>query len=155
MGIQQAAKKQLQAKIDATASSSVLDLFTPKEGWIASVRKALGMSGAQLAKRLDLSRARIFQAEKSELEGGITLRTMQEMAEAMGCKFVYAIVPETGNMADILESQAKKKATVLVETTSTHMALEKQALSPEKTQEEIKRLMAEFLQNPKSDLWNE
>jgi len=155
MGIQQAAKRQLQAKIDATASGPAFDLFMPNDGWIASVRKALGMSGAQLATRLGLSRGRISQAEKSEVDGATTLRTMQDMAEAMGCKFVYAILPETGSIANILKDQARKKATALVETTGTHMALEKQALSPEKTQEEIKRLMAEFLQNPKSDLWNE
>lgn len=51
--------------------------------------------------------------EPSELEGGVTIRKMQEVAEAMGCKFVYAMVPEE-NIESLLEQQALKKSTNII-----------------------------------------
>ena len=60
----------------------------PGDGWIATIRKALGMSGAALARRLGVTRARVSQAERAEREGGITLKEMDEFAAAMGCRFV-------------------------------------------------------------------
>ena len=46
------------------------------EGWLKTVRQAPGMSGPQLAKRLGVTKGRISQAEAAELEGGVTLKTM-------------------------------------------------------------------------------
>ena len=36
------------------------------------------------------------EVNEAESDGGVALRTMSEMAEAMGARFVYAIVPEGG-----------------------------------------------------------
>ena len=85
----------------------------PREGWIATVRKALGMSGAQLARRLGVTRARISQAERAEVVGGVTLNTMRATAEAMRCRFVYAIVPDK-RIEDIIAAQAHVKARAVV-----------------------------------------
>ncbi|WP_035551657.1 mobile mystery protein A [Hyphomonas atlantica] len=153
MSVKDIARKQMLSRINETAAAPVGQLHTPKEGWISFVRKALGMSGAQLGKRLSLSRGRISQAEKSEIEGGVTLRSMHEMAEGLGCRFVYAIIPESGDLKDVIEAQARKRATALVKRAATHMALEKQSLRDEQNKAEIERLTRELIQNPPSNFW--
>lgn len=122
------------------------------------------MSGAQLARRLGVTNAAVYQHERSEPEGAITLRQMEKMAQAMGCRFVYAIVPnvqekdaqaENGRVKDVLRRQARAKAEALVLRASGHMALEQQALPPERVQEEIVRMTEELVRNPPSDFWEE
>ncbi len=126
----------------------------PSEGWLRTVRKALGMSGAQLARRMGVTRARINSAEQGELSGGITLKSMQAAAEAMGCRFVYAIVPPE-TVEDIVSAQARKKALAIVGRASGHMALEDQALSNEKIAQEVARMTADLSRDLPPDFWDE
>ncbi|MBX6368926.1 MAG: mobile mystery protein A [Rhodospirillales bacterium] len=145
--------RQYQAIVNR-AAGRVGSLAVPPEGWVATVRKALGMSGAQLAERLGVTRARISQAERAEVEGGVTLKTMHAAAEAMGCRFVYAIVPK-GRIEDIVAEQARKKARALVNRASGHMALESQPLSEEQNAEEAERIAESLLREMPADLWAE
>ena len=78
----------------------------PREGWIRTVRMALGMSGAQLSRRLGNTRTIASYLERSELDGKITLKKMQQTAQALGCHFIYAIVPQT-SISEIIEKQAE------------------------------------------------
>lgn len=48
--------------------SWVRDVKTPHKGWIRATRSALGMSGAQLAERLQVSRPRIPRLEQDEID---------------------------------------------------------------------------------------
>lgn len=155
MSIRNTAAKQYQAIVDRAAASAVQKLRQPAEGWIATTRKALRMSGPQLAKRLGLTRARISQAERAEPSGGITLKTMRAAAEAMGCRFVYAIVPASGRIEDVIAAQARKKAAALVKRAGAHMALEKQSLSDEQNEEEVERIARELIRRMPADLWTE
>jgi predicted DNA-binding mobile mystery protein A len=152
MVVKNVVRKQYQRLVDMASSHAFAR--TPPEGWLRTVRKALGMSGAQLAEKMGVTRARIGQAEHAELSGGITLKSMQETAEAMGCKFVYAIVA-SHRIEDIIIAQARKKATTLVGTTSKHMALEDQSLPKEKIAEEIERLTREIARDMPRDLWSD
>src|SRR3954471_1560810 len=114
MSVRTVVQQQYRNIIDS-AASSVSGIKIPPEGWLRTVRKALGMSGAQLAQRMGVSRARVAQAEQAELAGGVTLKSMQATAEAMGCKFVYAIVPQR-RVEDVIMAQARKKAAAIVGT---------------------------------------
>jgi len=129
-------------------------LAIPSEGWLRTVRKALGMSGAQLGRKLDVTRGAVSINEKAELSGGITIKTMQQMAESMGCRFVYAVVPEI-DVEDILMKRARVKATKQVRNASFHMALENQLLAEEKLVAEVERLAKEMIETSPSDLWND
>ena len=66
----------------------------PEKGWIAAMRVALGMSAGQVASRKGVSRNAVYQAERSEQDGAISLKQMENIATAMGGRFVYAIVPD-------------------------------------------------------------
>ena len=136
------------------AKHQVAGLFVPSEGWIRTVRTALGMSGAQLGRRLGVTRASVSNTEKAELNGGVTLKAMQQMAEGMGCRFVYAIVPEK-NIEDVVYHRAMEKAREQIKAASVHMALEEQSLTNDKLEAEIKRLADEMLNKTSSALWND
>ncbi|HAX90830.1 MAG TPA: hypothetical protein DCY07_01290 [Rhodospirillaceae bacterium] len=79
----------------------------PAEGWIKKLRGVMDMTAAQLGKRLGVSQPRITQLERMERNGRTTLRTMNDVAEAMECQFVYAFVPKK-SMAVMMESRAKE-----------------------------------------------
>lgn len=146
--------QQFQQIADKAAAGPVRDLAIPREGWIRTMRKALGMSGAQLGRRVGVSRAQIAQSERNETSGAITLRTLQNLAEAMGGRLVYAIVPAQSTET-LVSARATEKARQIVGKAATHMALEKQSLSDENHAFEIKRLQAELLSRMPKDLWDD
>lgn len=135
------------------AAAAVQKLSTPPEGWICTVRKALGMSVSQLASRLNVTRSLLNRTEKQELVGAVTLKTMHKIAAAMECRFIYAIVPQK-KIDDIIYQQAHFKAQEIVNRTNIHMALEKQLLEKKLIEREIERLTQEIIKENISDLWN-
>jgi predicted DNA-binding mobile mystery protein A len=149
------ASRQRRALVDRAATATMRDVVPPAEGWIATVRKALGMSAAELGRRLGVSRSRVAQAETAELDGGPSLKTMQAMADAMGCRFIYAIVPEEGTIDDLIIEQARRKANALVARAHVHMAFENQALTAEQDAEEVERIAQELRFRMPRDFWSE
>jgi predicted DNA-binding mobile mystery protein A len=65
----------------------------PVRGWIKAIRAALGMSTAQLAKRLGIKQPSLVELEQSEVKGTSELATLRRVAEALDCTLVYALVP--------------------------------------------------------------
>jgi len=148
-----AAKRQLIEKINKKASMWSNNNWTPYGGWIFNVRKALGMSGGDLGARVGLKRSRISQIEKAEMSGSVTLKTMERIAEGLGCQFVYAIVPTTSYLDDIVKDQATKKAKEVVGRAAVHMLLEDQPVSAEKTHEQIQTLAREMAATRPKGFW--
>src|ERR1700743_3457110 len=66
----------------------------PEKGWIKAVREALGMTTAQLGKRLGVSQQRAAMMEKAEADGSITLRSLEQAAQSLGCRVIYVLYPE-------------------------------------------------------------
>ncbi|MBC8386342.1 MAG: mobile mystery protein A [Gammaproteobacteria bacterium] len=153
MSVKQIVLNQYQEIVDR-AQERVKNLTAPNEGWLRSVRKALSMSGVQLASRLGVTKASVFNTEKAELSGGVTLKKMEQMAQGMGCRFVYFVIPEKP-VKDILSDRAKIKAEKIVTQASYQMALEAQALSNKQLRFEVDRLQQEILRESPSDLWND
>ncbi len=124
----------------------------PSEGWTRTIRKAINMNLAQLARRLNKKPPTVNGLEKSEQEGTITLKSLQEIADAMNMKFVYAIVPRTGTLEEMVDSKAEEKAREIVNRTHTTMALEDQENSKDRLmnaytekKNELKNEMPKFL----------
>src|SRR5229473_4252166 len=65
----------------------------PVRGWIKAIRESLGMTTAQLAKRLGVKQPSVVALEQSEAKGTIELATLRRVAEALDCTLVYAFVP--------------------------------------------------------------
>ena len=72
---------------------SVTRYSSPVRGWIKAVREALGMTTAQLAKRLGMKQPSVVAIEQSEAKGTIQLATLRRVTEALDCTLVYALVP--------------------------------------------------------------
>lgn len=142
-------RKILDQKV---SSLSKLSLVVPKNGWVKAVREALGLTTAQLGERMGIPSSNITLLENREINKKTSLETMERAAQAMGCKFVYAIVPET-SLEDIVRTQAMKSAKAIVQEVHHHMKLEKQKVSPEIEKEQIKELAEEILSNMDSRLW--
>jgi len=66
----------------------------PVRGWAKAVREALGMTTAQLAKRLGIKQPSVVAIEQSEARGTIELATLRRVAEALDCTLVYALIPK-------------------------------------------------------------
>ena len=150
------ARKQLQYYIDQNTLYTK-KLFQPRltsEGWIKIMRQGLGMSGVQLARRMNVTRALVSNTEKAETEGGVTIKKMQEFAEAMDCEFVYCFTPKV-NIETIIKGRATEKANAVLDRTNRHMALEDQSLNKEQKKDELDRMTDDFLKDKLSDLWND
>ncbi len=123
----------------------------PSDGWIRAIRKALGMSVHQLASRMKVTQQAVSQLEAKELEDSVTIKTLRKAAEAMGCKFVYAIVPADGGLKDIVHEQAMSKAREIVSAVDHTMQLEAQGVGNARAK--IEELAEELAKTPNSKLW--
>lgn len=151
MNVKDTARKQY-VRIADRAAQQLGSTQKPSEGWLATLRKALGMSGAQVAVRMNVSRNAVYQAERNEREGAITINQMHKLAEAMGGRFVYALIPE-GSVDDMIRAQALRKAEALIRRASAHMALEKQSLPSAQTKQRIEELADELARDMPSNFW--
>lgn len=152
MNVKDTARQQY-VRIADRAAQQLESMQKPSDGWLVTLRKALGMSGAEVAARMDVSRNAVYQAERNERTGAITMKQMQKLAEAMGGRFVYAIVPE-GSVDDVIRAQARRKAEARIRRASAHMALEKQSLPSAQTTRRIDELADELAREMPPDFWN-
>jgi predicted DNA-binding mobile mystery protein A len=125
----------------------------PSKGWIRSIRQALGMSGRQLAARIEVDTSRISEMEKAETHGNITLKSLRSAAEAMECELVYAFVPKT-SLESSLRAQAKIAAGEINKSVGHSMRLEDQGLSPESEAKQFEKLVDKWIKDPPRWLWN-
>lgn len=124
-----------------------------RRGWIERFRVALGMSITDLAERVGVSRPSISKLETREKDGSITIKQIDKVAEAMGGKLVYAIVPTEGKMEDIVMKQARKRAKRIIKRTRAHMALEAQSEGLQSQEEAIEELAEDLAREMARDFW--
>ena len=96
-----------------------------------------------LSKRLRQAPSRTSALEKSEAEYRITLGSLRDAADALGCQLVYALVPKSGSIQELAERQARAKAAENVFAVEHSMALEDQAVGgvDEEIEEQTKRIL--------------
>jgi predicted DNA-binding mobile mystery protein A len=128
--------------------------LVPKQGWVRTLRKALGMTINQLAKRLHVDPSRIVKIETSEVEKAVTLRTLQSVAEAFDCTLVYSFIPNSG-LEKSVQNQARKIATEQIKKTAHTMDLEAQSIEQDWLDAELKDLTYELLHKSWKHLWEE
>jgi len=153
MSVKEIARKQQMEMVNNTAEK-LKSMIVPQQGWIATMRKALGMSVTQLAKRRQVSRTQIGKFERTEMNGSVTLGTMKKMSEAMGCRFVYAIIPDK-KIQELIWDQAVIKASKIASRASAHMDLENQSLAKNQLADDIRRQAKELVENQPRDLWDD
>lgn len=121
--IRNRARERLDSKL---ASIKPIERFAmPPKGWVRAIRDAIGMTGAQLARRLGMTAQGIVSLERSEASGKIQLNTLRRAAEAMDCILVYALVPKT-SLTQMVDHRARDIALRALRRVSHSMALEDQ-----------------------------
>lgn len=118
-------------------------------GWIKYIRSILGIKLTTLAKLADTTPSLIQQAEKKEVEGVVTMKTLRRMAEAMDCELVYAFVPKK-NVKSLIQDRAMSKARKILERADLHMTLEDQKVIND-YETRIKRLADNLIDS--NDIW--
>ncbi len=146
------ARRQLDKRLNLLRDSYV---FTrPPRGWIKAIREALGMTTAQLAKRIGVSQPRVVAIEKAEKQGSITLDSLERAARAMDCRVVYALIPKKP-LNDLVEERAHIAAKKLLQSARHSMVLEAQSLDRSDEEEQLKRLSERLIRRAGSGLWDD
>lgn len=120
MDTQKYFRQSYQKKFDKLKTNVI---EKPIEGWVKTIRKFFGMTTTQLAKRLCLTQSRVVRIEQNERN--LKISTMEKIADALNCDFVYTFIPRE-NINDIIYNQAKKKALKILNDVKTNMGLENQ-----------------------------
>jgi transcriptional regulator with XRE-family HTH domain len=79
----------------------------PTQGLLRVIRHALGVPVAEILREIEVSPSVFFRLEQSEERGTISVNGLDRVAQAMGCKLIYAVVPRSGKT---LEEEAEKRA---------------------------------------------
>ncbi len=124
----------------------------PPRGYVREIREALEMSSYQLADRMGVSQSTVMDMEASERNGTITVKSLERAAAALGCKLVYALVPDE-SLEQMLTKQAHLRAMELSSTVFRTMALEQQATESSEQAFLIAELADELLRKGKRELW--
>lgn len=141
------ARRSLDQRL--TGFRSVEQFPPPAKGWIRAIRDSIGLSAAQLGKRLDVRSQSIDDLEKSEAAGTISLDALRRVGRAMDCTLVYALVPNT-SLDEIVHKQAVILAKAAIAGVSHTMALEDQQISTP-LQQQIEDYIEDHISE--RDLW--
>lgn len=124
------------------------------DGWIKTIRTALGMSLRQLAARVGLSKTAVHSIETNEPRGTVQLDSLRTLADGLDCELVYALVPRATSLQETLERQAERIAERLVHRVSDSMELEAQGIDAAERARQIQELKADILRERGRDFWN-
>jgi predicted DNA-binding mobile mystery protein A len=152
MMLKQVIRDQYRSKFDQLID--IKQISRPKEGWIRTLRKALGMSSPQLAARLAVSKSQASQMERMEAEDRISLKQLRRVADVLDCDLVYALVPRQ-SVETTIRKRARHKAEKLVERTDVQMKLEAQQLSSDKLYEQVRLESDRLVREMPRDLWED
>lgn len=124
----------------------------PSNGWIQTIRQALGMTAVALARRLQVRSSTVHKLEKSEMDDNISLASLRKVAAALDCELHYVLVPRTSletRLKDQARSVAKKHMLPVAHT----MSLEDQSVTGKEQQAQLDLLAQELLAGNWRELW--
>jgi len=126
---------------------------TPTGGWIRAIREALGMTNVQLARRLGKASQTIEDVQKSEVNGTVQLKTLREVAEALGCQVVYAVVP-LKPLPQVRLARAREKALQSLSPVAHSMKLEDQGVGAKEEKRQLEVMIQRLLAGNPKRLWD-
>lgn len=144
--------QQVEASVEPFRA--VLDRSPPPHGWIRTIREALGMTHGQLGKRVGKTQQTVEGMQRSEAARTIQLDTLHQLAEAMGCRLVYAIVP-VKPLEEMRRERAVELARKTLARTAHSMNLEAQGVGKEAEQRALDRLVTKLLAGNPRRLWDQ
>lgn len=146
------ARRQLDKRL--SSMQNMEQFMRPPRGWLKAIREALGMTTAQLGRRLGVVQSRVVAIEQAEAKGTITLNSLEKAAQALDCRLVYALMPRQP-LEDIVEQRASLLAKSRLKSTGHTMTLEAQGVDATDESEQLKRLIRQLVEKSGSKLWEE
>lgn len=128
---QRAAQARRELDRRFATSEIVSTRARPHAGWVKAIRTALGMTQRDLAARLGVSDVAVHKLERSEQDGRISLAKLAQVAAAMDCTVVYALVPNS-SLEDTVQRQARRVAEERLDYAADTMSLEDQSVAPDR-----------------------
>lgn len=122
----------------------------PRDGWVAAIRDALGVSTTELGRRMGINNSNVLRLERSERDGVIGLDTLRRAADALECDLVYALVPRRP-LAEMVDEQARRRASALLQPVTHSMRLEDQAVDASALEAQLQELADDLVDKP--GLW--
>lgn len=149
-------QKLILEQVDKRLQELILldSLVIPHEGWIYSIRNALGMSLRQLGKRLNITAQSVKEIEEREKNGTVSLAVLRQVGAALDMKLVYGLIPQAGSLEKMIENRAKEIAEEIVRRTSASMVLEDQGNTETRLRKAIQEKTAELKHEMPRYLWD-
>jgi predicted DNA-binding mobile mystery protein A len=124
----------------------------PPKGWIKVLREGLGMPASYLARVMDVEQSTIKRYEESEASGAISLKTLQKVADALGCELKYALVPKIP-LDRMIAERAIQVAEERMKSVAHTMALEDQSTMGEERATLVADQADALINGSRLDLW--
>jgi predicted DNA-binding mobile mystery protein A len=145
-------QQQLNRKMQSLAN--LKEASEPSQGWIKTIRTALGISLQQVGNKLGITKQGVLDIEKREQSGAITINALREVAKVLDMQFVYGFVPNATSLDALIEQRATELATQIVMRTAQSMSLEDQANTEERLQNAIKERASNIINEMPKLLWD-
>jgi predicted DNA-binding mobile mystery protein A len=129
-------------------------VIIPPKGWINTLRTALKMSLRQLGNRMNFTAQNIKQMEEREVNGTISINSLQQVAFALDMKLVYGFVLKHESLEQMIENRANEIAREIVMRTNIFMKLEDQQNSEERIKKAINQKTVEIKNEMPKYLWD-
>jgi predicted DNA-binding mobile mystery protein A len=130
------------------------NISIPETGWIYAIRIAINMSRKQLGRKLGITPQSTKEIETREKSGSITLKNLNEVANALNMKVAYALIPKDKSLKTMIEQAAYNAAKKIVLRTSNMMKLEDQENTEIRLESAIRNKSEEILQEMPKYLWD-
>jgi predicted DNA-binding mobile mystery protein A len=149
-------QKLILEQLDRKIKEVILldSVVIPSEGWIYSIRNALGMSLRQLGNKLGITAQSVKEIEIREKSGTVSLAVLRQVGACLDMKLVYAFIPKSGSMDKMIENRAMEIATEIIRRTSASMILEDQGNSEIRLRQSIQEKTTEIKQEMPKYLWD-
>ena len=142
--------RQLEERLEKLREIAALE--APGEGWIRTLRQALGMTTEQLARRMGVTRQAVLQLEAAEQNRTATWTSLRNAAGAMDCEVVYAIIPR-GSLNQVLTRQGRKQAERHVQRIAQSMKLDAHVVGPAEQERQVEELAVYMATERSRALW--
>jgi predicted DNA-binding mobile mystery protein A len=142
--------RQLDERLEKVRELGALE--APSDGWVRTLRQALGMTTEQLAARMGVTRQAVLQLEVAEQRRTATWTTLRKAANAMDCEVVYAVLPR-GSLNQVLLRQGRKQAEKHVNRIAHSMKLDAHVVAPAEQERQVEELAAHLAAERSRGLW--
>lgn len=142
--------RQLDERLENVRALAALE--SPPDGWIRTLRQALGMTTEQLAARMKITRQAVLQLEAAERNKTATWTSLGKAAEALDCEVAVALIPR-GSLGQVLLRQGRRQAEKHLQRISHSMKLDAHAVGPAEQERQVEELANHLASERSRALW--